>query len=152
MKITCALAIAAIVTAALSGCAGAEMEPVSIREVLATTAPMSEPTAEPVAPIEAPQSIEVPVETVTPVKPTTPAVKAPPAPAGTAPAAPAAPVPAPVAPIPVAPIVEPVVEPAPVETVDPFAAWLASPTFTCEEGFAPGWLNDAGIPTGCVAN
>lgn len=54
-----------------------------------------------------------------------------------------------VAPAP-APITEP--EPSAVPTVDPFTEWLNNPTFTCDDGFAPGWLNEQGIPTGCVAN
>lgn len=35
---------------------------------------------------------------------------------------------------------------------DGFAEWLENPTFTCDDGFAPGWLNERGMPTGCVAN
>ena len=44
--------------------------------------------------------------------------------------------------------------PAPVvaPVVDPFVTWLANPTFTCDPGYAPGWLDEGGIPTGCVAN
>lgn len=64
--------------------------------------------------------------------------------------------------VPVAPEV-PVVTPPPVEpvtpptvpepvAVDPFAEWMKNPTFTCEPGRAPGWLNEQGVPTSCVAN
>ncbi|TFD41762.1 hypothetical protein E3T37_03665 [Cryobacterium sp. TMT2-10] len=37
-------------------------------------------------------------------------------------------------------------------TVNPFDEWMANPTFTCDPGFAPGWINEQGVPTSCVAN
>jgi len=40
----------------------------------------------------------------------------------------------------------------PIPPADAFTEWLKHPTFTCEPGRAPGWLNEQGIPTGCVAN
>ena len=147
MKIIWTLALAVIVTATLSGSAGEVLvEPVSVREVRATITPtptaepVAEPTVEPVAPVDIP--VEVPAAPVAPVEPATPVVEIPPAPIVTAPVAPA----------PVAPIVEPVVEPIPVDPFAALAEWLLDPTFTCEEGTVPGWLNDAGVPTSCVDN
>ena len=52
--------------------------------------------------------------------------------------------------IPVEPATPPTIPEPPV--VDPFAEWMKNPTFTCEPGRAPGWLNGEGIPTSCVAN
>jgi hypothetical protein len=57
---------------------------------------------------------------------------------------------APMEPVDSAPvIVPPVITPEPV---DPLLEWLENPTFTCEPGRAPGWLNEEGVPTSCVAN
>ncbi|MDY7542592.1 MULTISPECIES: hypothetical protein [unclassified Cryobacterium] len=47
---------------------------------------------------------------------------------------------------------EPVAAPAVTPAVDPLTSWLANPTFTCDAGFAPGWMNEDGVPTACVAN
>lgn len=69
-----------------------------------------------------------------------------------------APEPAPAPPAEAAPVVVPpppaavVPPPAAAVEADPFAAWMLNPTFTCDEGYAPGWLNEGGVPTGCVAN
>ncbi|WP_105033485.1 hypothetical protein [Cryobacterium aureum] len=144
MKLLLTLAVAVAATVILSGCADELIaEPVSVRQVQATSAPA--PSVEPVAPSEVLQ----PIEQVAPVAPAPPTVQVPAAPA---PVAAVTDAPAPVVPIPVAPIVEHIVEAAPVEAVDPFAAWLLNPTFECDEGLAPGWLSNAGVPTGCVAN
>ena len=43
-------------------------------------------------------------------------------------------------------------DPQPEPTVDPLQEWFENPTFTCEEGYAPGWLDENGHPTSCVAN
>ena len=151
MKIFWTLALAVIVTATLSGCAGEVLaEPVDVREVRATITPTPTATVEPVAePVEPVAPVDVPVEVpeapaarVVPVEPATPAVEITPAPVVTVP----------VAPTPIAPIVEPVVEPTPYNPFEALDAWLLNPTFECEEGRAPGWLNEQGIPTGCVAN
>jgi type IV secretory pathway VirB10-like protein len=75
-----------------------------------------------VAPVVEPAAI--PPATVPPVIPPTPVVKVPPV----------------------------VIPPTPEPVTDPLTEWFKNPAFTCEPGRAPGWLNDQGIPTSCVAN
>ena len=141
MKILWTLALAVITIASISGCIGTTpVDPISIQEVQATVTPEPTPTAAPtpeptLAPV-APVSVPVPTKTLVAVKSTAP------------------PVTVPVAPAPVQPPIVPSAPPtvAPPAPDDPFAEWLKHPTFTCEPGRAPGWLNENGIPTSCVAN
>lgn len=66
-------------------------------------------------------------------------------------AAPVAPAPGPLS-TPLAPSAPEPVAAAPTAPVNPLVEWLKNPTFTCAPGFAPGWMDETGKPTSCVAN
>ncbi|MDJ0337479.1 hypothetical protein [Cryobacterium sp. PH31-O1] len=158
MKLLLTLTVTVVATALLSGCSDELIaEPVSVRQTQGTSTPA--PTVDPASPAEVVQSVEIPVEVPVeqvvqaPSKRSAPTVQPPAAPEVPAAVAPA-PIAAPVVPLAAVPAMEPEAI-VPRDSFNPFAAldaWLLAPTFECEEGFAPGWLNDAGIPTGCVAN
>jgi hypothetical protein len=123
MKTFLALALAAVVTASLSGCLDDTVKPVDLPKVQTTIVPLPEPTriVEPAA--------TVPVVSPEPVTLNEPEpVIAPPA---------------------IAPKAEPIPE---ITTINPLTEWFKHPTFTCEPGRAPGWINEQGVPTSCVAN
>lgn len=147
MKTFWGVAVAVVVAVSLTGCgevavaepAGMHMVGRAVERTVtpppaapdAVAVPAEVVTAEPVAPAEVPVVASKP-------RPVTPAVA--PAPI-TQPATPAVPV------TPVAPEVAPA-----TPALSPFDEWMANPTFTCDPGQAPGWINEQGVPTSCVAN
>ena len=113
---------------------GAAVAPVAVLPRVVVPSPVAVPAAT-VAPSAAP----TPTPQSTPKPSPKPVTPAPPARVTT------------VTPVPPAADLAPAV-PGPSSSPDPFTLWLEHPTFTCDPGFAPGWLNEAGLPTGCVAN
>jgi hypothetical protein len=123
MRLFCTLAIAAIVSFSLSGCNDGPIKPVEIQKVQSTIVPLPEPTR-----------IVEPAATVPVVSPE-PVTLIEPEPV--------------IAPPAITPKTETIPE---IATVNPLTEWFKNPTFTCEPGRAPGWINEQGVPTSCVAN
>jgi hypothetical protein len=136
MKTFWGAVVAVVVAVSLTGCgeaavagpAGAHRTGVAVERTWtpAPVAPEAVPTgivpAEPVAPAEVPVVASKP-------RPVAPAASV----------APAPPAPAPVE-----------VAPAPPAVVEPDTRDYSM--FPCADGYAPGWLDEQGEPTGCVGN